>query len=312
MQLHGIHVDEKELLITAGAQSAIDLVFKTFTRPGDRVVLESPTYSRVIGQCELYDTQVLSIPMDEEGMIPEELERVCRRENPAMIYSIPNFHNPTGITSSHSRREEILRICERQRIPLIEDGFEEEMKYFGREVLPIKSMDRHGTVVYLGTFSKVLFPGVRIGWVAADRGAVARLAAVQKYSHLCGPPADQAALAQFCEKGLYDVHIKKMHRVYRSRMQTALEALEKHMPTGDVSWTRPAGGYTLWLRISRPGLEEERFLEACAARGVMLAPGRYFFTGSQGDLYFRISVGTVDAEHIERGIRLIAETIEEL
>jgi GntR family transcriptional regulator/MocR family aminotransferase len=313
LRLHGIRVGPDEILITAGAQNGIELLFKCFAPPGSAVVVESPSYSRAVGLARLLGIELVPVSMTPAGMDLEELEGILSDHSPALVYTIPNFHNPTGITTSQEHREQLLQLCERAGVPLAEDGFEEEMKYYGTSVLPVKSMDRSGAVLYLGTFSKVLFPGLRIGWIAAHPEAVKQLTAVQKYSLLCGSSADQAALALFCRRGFYDAHLRRMHRIYRSRMQAALRALRSHLLSGPLHWSKPLGGYTLWLESADSTFPQEmEFLRRLAQRGVLVSPGGDHYIGSSDGTRFRLSIGEVEEEQIEEGIRRIGEAVREI
>jgi len=223
---------------------------------------------------------VSSGALNPGGMDLNALEQVCEKESPAFIYTIPNFHNPTGITTDQKHREKLIHICENYRVPLAEDGFEEEMKYFGRVALPVKSIDRRGVVIYLGTFSKILFPGLRIGWIAADRECIQRLVPVQRSTVLAGNHLDQAALEMFCRAGFYDMHVKKMHRTYRKRMNTAITAIKTYFPGDNVSWTVPAGGYVIWVRRTEKNQSETEIISRIKRAGVAVTPGRFHFFGA--------------------------------
>ena len=310
LQLHGVHSSCDQIMITAGAQSALSLIFSAFTTPGDRVAVESPTYSRAIGLAKLHNVELLPIEMDSEGMDLGQLQRVLAEKKPSLIYTIPNFHNPTGITTSQTHRETLLRTAEAYEVPIVEDGFEEEMKYFGKAVLPIKSMDRRGIVLYVGTFSKVLFPGVRVGWIAGDRTALSQLTTLQKFSHLAGSSVEQAALNMYCRKGFYENHIKRMHRVYRRRMQTALSCLSEQLDGAPVDWTQPAGGYTLWLHMRDEHARETEVLRSLARQGVLVSPGHFHYADDSQTVSFRISIGAVDEEAIREGIRRLAAGVK--
>ena len=151
------------------------------------------------------------------------------------------------------------------------------MKYFGSAVLPIKSMDKHKAVIYMGTFSKVLFPGIRIGWIAADKEVIQRLLAIKRFSDLSSSNVVQAAVHEFCSQGHYDLHIKRMHRNFSKRMKTALKALKKYMPSGVVSWNEPAGGYLIWVKLINPKVETSEINEMFSKHGVVVSPGEYYF-----------------------------------
>lgn len=312
MRLHGVAASADEILITTGAQNAIERLLRLLAVPGASLACESPTYSRAMDIFRLAGVDIVGVPMTEAGMDLEALEEVIRSHHPALVYTIPNFHNPTGITTDQAHRERLLALCERHRLPLVEDGFEEEMKYFGKTVLPIKSMDHHGVVVYLGTFSKILFPGLRIGWIAADRRCIQRLAAIQRALILSGNLLDQAALHRFCRMGYYDLHITRMHRIYRRRMQTLLKALRATFTDGHLHWTEPAGGYTVWVRLQETAAAEDEILRRLLARGVMVLPGSFHFHGTADGTCFRLSIAHLDEAAIAEGIRRLAAGLDDL
>ncbi len=310
-QAHGIAVNSEEILITNGAQQAIDLVFRLFTVPGQAVAFESPTYSLVLPLFESHGIRPLKIPMNENGLDLGHLEKTLKKDRPAFLYTIPNFHNPTGITTTQAHRETLLSICEEKKLPIIEDGFEEEMKYFGKVTLPIKSMDKNKIVVYLGTFSKVLFPGVRLGWIAAEKECVQRVTAIKRFSDLSTSNVIQAALYEFCRQGHYELHIRRMHRSFRKRMTAALESLEHNIPRELVSWTEPTGGYLIWLKLKKKHSDERVFQEICLRNGVKVSPGSHFFYDHTPDIHFRISISMLDEEEINAGIVALGRAIRE-
>ena len=216
------------------------------------------------------------------------LEQQLKESRPRLIYSIPTFHNPTGISSSQAHRERLLKLCETYSVPLVEDGFEEEMKYFGKAVLPIKSMDKQQVVIYLGTFSKVLFPGIRVGWIVAPKNLIPRLGRIKQVSEICGSPLTQAAVYQFCKQGFYELHKKRLHRVYRKRMQIALQACREFLPTDIIQFTKPDGGYLIWLTLLNSGIEEEKLIQQLLDDGVAVSPGSKFFPDLQNQVHFPI------------------------
>jgi DNA-binding transcriptional MocR family regulator len=170
--LHGIQAHPDELLVTFGAQQALDLALRGLARPGDSVLVESPTYNEMLGLLKLQGLRALTIPSGSGGIDFPALDPLIRRERPVLLYVMPSFRNPTGQSLDQAQRETLMALCERHSLPILEDGFTEEMKYFGRPILPMKSMDRTGQVLYAGTFSKVLFPGLRLGWLLAPRSCI--------------------------------------------------------------------------------------------------------------------------------------------
>lgn len=184
------------------------------------------------------------------------------------------------------------------------------MKYFGRTVLPIKSMDQRGTVIYIGTFSKVLFPGLRIGWIAASRECIRTMNAIKNISEISTNSLNQAALALFCEYGYYDHHLKRLHRIYRRRMQCAMKACRDFFPANGVSYTKPPGGYTFWVSVDTGAGPEQELIERIKAQGVSVAAGRLFQVNSDGAAGFRLSIAQRSEREIEEGIRRIGQVLQ--
>ncbi len=312
MRLHSVTVSADEIMVTTGAQNAMELLSQLLAAPGGGVAFEDPTYSRALDVFRLNNLDMTGIPMTGQGLDLEALESLLRSRPPAFVYTIPNFQNPTGLTTDQPHREKLLRLCERYGTPLVEDGFEEEMKYFGKAVLPIKSMDRSGLVVYLGTFSKVLFPGLRIGWIAADRELIRRLIPLQQASILSGSHLLQAALHAFCQAGHYDLHIRRMHRIYRRRMQTALKAMHRLLDRPEVVWKEPTGGYIIWLRLKDAGLGEDEAVDRLFQRGVKVMPGGSHFFGPMEDVFIRLSIAHLDEDQIEEGFSRLGQGLQDI
>lgn len=307
---HGISVSEKEILITNGAQQGIDLVLRLFAIPGKTVIIEAPTYGVLIPLLKLHNAKVKSVPMLEDGMDLHSLERLLKKGDTAFIYTMPNFHNPTGITTSHLHREKLLTLCHTYNVPLIEDGFEEDLKYFGRVDLPIKSIDHNNVVIYLGTFSKALFPGLRIGWICAAPECVDRLTCIKRYSDLSSGNLSQAAIHYFCEHGYYDLHLKRLHRIYKKRMEAAQKTLENSFPEG-FGWTKPAGGYLLWIKMPFK-LTDDEFQKYFSRQGIGVSPGMHYFYNCNESEFFRISISAMDEKEIREGLCRLAGILKNL
>ncbi len=302
LRSHGVSVGSDEILITNGAQQALDLVLRLMTRTGDRVIVEGPTYGMLHPLLRLHGVNPVEVVMRRDGMDLDALEAILGRDPPSLIYTMPNFHNPTGVTTDQAHRERLLELCETHRVPLIEDGFEEEMKYFGKAVLPIKSMDANGLVFYVGSFSKIVFPGLRVGWIAAHPTAIGQLISIQHASCLSTNTLAQAAADRFSLGGGFEAYLRRIHRIYRRRMKTMIEALEQYLPA-DVEWTRPAGGYTLWLTLPNPVESESRICDDLEKAGVRVAPGRRFYATAPAHAHLRLSIACVDEAQIEEGSR---------
>lgn len=310
LRMHGVSVIPEEILITNGAQQALELILKLLTEPGDKVIVESPTYANLLPLLRFYLVDVEEIPMREDGMDLDLLEQSLNSRIASVLYTIPNFQNPTGISTSQGHRERLLSICEKHDVPIVEDGFEEEMKYFGKVVLPIKSMDERKIVLYVGTFSKVLFPGIRIGWIAADEECVERLTAIKRFNDISTNHVVQVAMYHFLQMGYYDLNLRRLHRIFRNRMQIAIQAMESNLPEG-VSWTRPMGGYTIWVRMHFC-VDESLLKETSLNRGVLVSPGSYYFnTGDRGN-YCRISIASLEEDEIGEGIHRLGLALKDL
>jgi DNA-binding transcriptional MocR family regulator len=311
LRAHGIAVGSNEILITNGAQQALDLVLRLVTRPGDQIVVEAPTYGMLHPLLRLHGIEPVEVTMRDDGMDLDALERILDGERPKLIYTMPNFHNPTGVTTDQVHRERLLELCETRGVPLLEDGFEEEMKYFGKAVLPIKSMDAKGVVFYVGSFSKIVFPGLRIGWIAAPLPAASRLASIQHASCLAANTLAQAAADRFSRRGEFELYLRRIHRVYRRRMQIMLEALGRCLPP-TVKWTKPAGGYTLWLTLPHPFEDETEICGRLRDAGVLATPGRLFFASTPEHAHLRLSISCVDETRIDEGCRRLGDVLNRI
>ncbi len=310
MRRHSVSVSEEEILITNGCQNGIELILKLLIKPGDKIITEMPCYASAIPLFNQYTSKIIGIPFTENGMNLVDFEKVIRKEHPAVFYTIPNFHNPTGITTSQAYREKLLSICQKYKLPVIEDGFSEEMKYFGKNILPIKSMDKNNLVFYLGTFSKIMFPGLRVGWIAADKECIKTLGYMKRAGELSGVTFSQAALHKFCEKGYYELHIKKMHKVYKKRMHIAINSLKEFVPHDKFGFTKPFGGYTIWVEAKDKKIDEDIMIEEIKKHGVTVSPGKIYFPGKHKYGAFRISIAKTDENEIAEGIKRIGKALK--
>lgn len=311
MRQHGVSARTDEILLTNGMQNGIELVFRTLTTKGDCIITETPSYKAALYLSNYLGIKVIGIPMTSEGMDLDILEERLKECNPKLIYTMPTFQNPTGLSTSQTHREKLLNLCEKYRVPMVEDGFEEEMKYFGKAVLPIKSMDKNQAVIYLGTFSKVLFPGVRIGWIVAPKELIGKMGSLKYVSDISGNPLIQASVYQFCMQGFYEIHKKRLHRVYRKRMQTTLQACREFLSPEFVNWTKPDGGYLLWLSLKKGQESEKEIMDRLFAAGVNVTAGSQFFPEPGEGIHFRLSIAHRKEEEIREGIRRIAKVIED-
>ncbi|MGE5652682.1 MAG: PLP-dependent aminotransferase family protein [Bacillota bacterium] len=307
----GINASPEEIMITNGSQHSFDLILRLLATPGGSVAIESPTYDEIFPLLRLAGLRPIGIPMLADGMDLSVLADVLQRERPVLVYTMPSFQNPTSISTSQQHRERLLALCMQHRVPILEDGFEEDMKYFGRAVLPIKSMDSEGLVFYCATLSRVLFPGLRIGWLVAHRECIDHLASVRHYTGLSSSGLLQAAVHTFGVDGSLDRHISRMHRVFRRRMQTAIRVLHRDIPTTWAEWDDPSGGYLIWLRLrpTKAPVEWDAILTKHRIKAVL---GDRFFTSPQPNTYLRLSIAGLNEEEITEGIRRLAVALAEV
>ncbi|MGD8778879.1 MAG: PLP-dependent aminotransferase family protein [Ignavibacteria bacterium] len=312
-RLHGISVSAQEIIITSGAQNAIDLLMKLLAKPRSRVFVESPTYGMIIPTLKYYNCEIVPIPMREDGVDLNIIEKEYNNGLPAFFYTMPNFHNPTGITTNQEHREKLIALFEKCRVPIIEDAFEEEMKYFGKVPLPIKSMDINQIVFYIGSFSKILFPGIRLGWIAADKECINRLATLKRFGDIASTLPEQAALADFYSQGYYELHIKKIHKIFRRRMMKAVQTLERKIKNKNISWIEPNGGYTIWLTLENVELSYEDMNKIFYSKKVRVALGKDFFpVPDEKKKYCRLSIASLDEKEIVEGIDRLAKAFKKI
>ncbi len=310
--LHGMSVSSDEMLITNGAQNAIDLLLKLLVKPHSRVFVESPTYGMIIPTLTYYNCEIIEIPMRDDGVDLDYIKKELKKGLPIFFYTMPNFHNPTGVTTTQEHREKLISIFEKHGVPIIEDAYEEEMKYFGKVPLPIKAMDFNQLVIYIGSFSKILFPGIRVGWIAADKKCINRLATLKRFSDISSSLPEQAALADFCKQGYYELHIKRIHKIYRKRMILAVQTLEEKIKNKNITWIEPNGGFTIWLTMKNIKVEYEQLNRIFQTYKIRLALGKDFFPYVEKDKHFRLAIASLNEEEIVEGIDKFSRALQEI
>ncbi|MEE2674981.1 MAG: PLP-dependent aminotransferase family protein [Myxococcota bacterium] len=296
-----------EIVLCHGASQGISLALRLFAQPGDAVAVELPTYHNLLSTLVALGLQAVPVPLGLDGPDLEQLERVLSRPEVKAFYTIPTFHNPMGTTTSTAARRQLLEVAGRCGTPVIEDGFEMDLRCVGRDVPPLAALDQRGLVVHLSSFSKSLFPGVRVGSITARGRVLEGLLALKHSTDLSDAMPLQAALEEFVRSGEYDRHLGRMRRMLRSRTRAMLAALESEMPDGST-WTEPEGGYQVWLEL---GFDvDTRDLLADAAReGVLFAPGSQFLTDRGPSRGLRLTLAQADEDEIQRGVEILGKVI---
>ncbi len=306
----GVRTTTENVLIVNGSQQALDLICRTLLDPGDPVVVESPTYTIVLPLLAQYQARIDEVAMTPRGMDLDALEAQLTRSRPKLLFTMPTFHNPTGITMDLASRRRLVDLAARFRVPIVEDDFDSELRFNGKPVPPLKALDEQDCVAYIGTFSKGLFPGLRLGWIVAPRDVVVTLRRSKLISDYHTSLLLQAAVLEFCERGYYSEHLKKLALIYREKSRKLIGALERFFPK-TVSWTEPEGGFASWVTLPE-NVSAEAVLAESSVDGVMFTPGSNFFARGQGKRFLRLSISRVSLEHIELGIKKLGATLERL
>ncbi|MEX2146449.1 MAG: PLP-dependent aminotransferase family protein [Candidatus Rokuibacteriota bacterium] len=304
----GIEARPEEILIVNGSQQGFDLIARTLVDPGDVVAIEQPTYPRAMQVFRAFGARLLAVERDAAGPRPDAFERLLERHAPKLFYCQPSAHNPTGLTMGLETGRRLLAAAARHQVPIVEDGFDGSLYYGARPAGPLKAFDRDGVVIYIGTFSKILFPGLRLGWLVAPAGVAERLQAAKQLADLHTSALIQAAVHRFCERKLLDRHLTRVAAEYGRRRALLLGALRRRMPEG-VEWTEPQGGFSLLVTLPA-GYDAAALLPKAIERGVAFTPGAAFFLEGAGERTLRLSFSSVPAARIDDGIRRLADLIK--
>lgn len=305
----GIDFAGQQLLITNGFRQGVELVLRTLVEEGETVFVEAPCYNGVLGLLKSRGARIVPIEMDGQGMSAQALERALQKERPKLIYCVPTYQNPTGLNMSFERRERILSLCAQYGVPVLEDGFSEELRYRGESYPALKAMDRSGVVIYAGSFSKVLFPGLRVGWVVAPE-ALARYLLNEKYNEdIHTAVLQQAGLYEFCRRGHLERHLRASRALYRQRMETMLSELERHF--SDIAhWPRSDGGFSVFVSFEE-GVDTRRLLKAARRSGVLYVPGDVFYPDGRGKNSLRLGFSRLECDKIVEGMARLRRVFRE-
>jgi 2-aminoadipate transaminase len=319
---YGVKAKPEHVLITAGSQQALDLIGKLLINPGDRVLVEAPTYLGALQAFNVYGAEYLCVPSDEDGLRTDLLEEPLR-SGPKFMYVLPNFQNPGGTTLAEGRRHELVLLAERFGIPIIEDDPYGQLRYEGEHLTPLVALDREnlrrrdrgysiGNVIYLSTFSKTLSPGLRLGWIVAPPEVIVKLVQLKQGADLHTSTFVQMVAHEVAKDDFLNEHIKVIRRVYGERRDVMLHALEEYFPS-EVSWTRPLGGLFLWVTLPT-GMDSHRLFESALKENVAFVPGDSFYSGNgfagEGLRHFRLNFSNAEPEKIREGIRRLSVAIK--
>src|SRR3984885_9922304 len=313
MRAEGMVADEDEMLVTTGGQQVIDLVCKTLVDPGDVVVCEAPTYPGAVPTFCAYQADVVQVTMDRDGMLMTELEATLDRleregRTPKFIYTVPNFHNPAGVTMSLERRHELVRIASERELLVLEDNPYGLLRYEGVPLPTLRSLDED-FIIYSSTFSKILSPGVRLGWTCAPAPVLAKMTLGKQASDLCSSSISQYFVSAYFESGPWEDYVRSLIEIYRRRRDVMLDALAEHFPR-EAEWTLPEGGLFIWATLP-DYIDTTDLLARALQEHVAFVPGRAAFVDGRGGSAMRLNFSGVDEDDIREGIRRIGEVVRE-
>ena len=318
---YGIKSHTENVLITSGSQQALDLIGKLLINPGDRVLVEAPTYLGALQAFNVYGAEYVSVPSDDEGLQTEHLEAPLRT-GPKFMYVLPNFQNPGGTTLSEGRRHQLVLLADKYGIPIIEDDPYGQLRYEGEHLPPLVVLDREnlrrddgysiGNVIYLSTFSKTLAPGLRLGWIVAPADVIGKLVQLKQGADLHTSTFGQMVAYEVAKDNFLDEHVKLIRKVYRERRDVMLDALKKYFPP-EVTWTHPHGGLFLWITLPE-GLDCNKLFEAALQENVAFVPGDCFYAANflkEGCRHLRLNFSYGQPEQIREGIRRLSVAVKQ-
>ncbi len=308
--------DEDALMATVGSQEALYIASVALLDPGDIVVTEEPAYLGAVQAFKLRGSRFLTVPIDEQGMRTDKLEEALRRARSEglaaklkLIYTVPTCNNPSGTTMPLDRRKHLLELAEEYDLLVIEDDPYSFIAFEKVEAPPLKTLDRSGRVIYMSTFSKILAPGLRLGWLVAHEEIVSKLELVKQNVDLHTPSLTQYIAAEALKRGVIRRHLPRIKALYKEKRDVMLSALEEYMPEG-VRWTRPVGGLFVWVWFPE-NVNSRRLLQKAIEKGVVFVPGDAFYPNGGGENTARLNFSYPSVEEIREGVKRLAEAVKE-
>lgn len=312
----GAEIDKDNILIVSGSQQALDLIGKIFIDPGDPIIVGLPTYLGALQAFNSHRARMIGVPVDKQGMNMDRVEEILREfgkkgEKIKFIYVVPDFQNPSGVTMTLERREKLLELCYEYGTIVVEDSPYRELRFEGESLPMVGAMDKRGYAFSLHTFSKILFPGTRVGWVIANKAIMDKLVMAKQPADLCSSPFTQAIIYEYCRRGLLEPHIEKIVDLYRKKRDVMLGDLERYMPKdAGVDWTHPEGGLFLWVTLPEH-LDAEDLFPKAIEKKVAYVMGSAFHCDRSGKNTMRLNFSYPSEEQIDEGIKRLAVLIKE-
>ena len=311
-KVNSVHEDDAILIMT-GANQGIDLTAKALINKGDKIIVESPSFIGSLNAFRTYETELIGVKVEDDGMSMEELEKALKNNDSVkLIYTIPTFQNPTGVTMSLEKRKKMLELASKYDVLILEDNPYGDLRFSGEDVPTIKSLDTEGRVVYAGSFSKILSPGMRLGYIVAPSALAEKIEILKQVNDVHTPMLTQLMCVEFMKKYNIDDYIEKNRELYGKKCKAMLDAMEKYFPKGKVKWVVPEGGIFLWCEC--PTITDVApIVDRCIEKKVAIVPGSNFAT----DIFapsnmFRLNYSSATIENIEEGIKRLGEVLTEM
>jgi 2-aminoadipate transaminase len=303
----GIEFSPDSIQITGGSQQGLDIVGRVFLEPGSVVLTEEPTYLGALQAFSFYQARFISVKTDENGIIPTDLEYKIKEFNPVFIYLVPNFQNPSGITMSAERRQAVVALAMKYDIPIIDDNPYGELRFYGRPVPSLKVMGGQH-VIQLGTFSKIISPGLRIGWIAADKEFIRMCELMKQACDLHSNTFAQYVVYEFARDGALEAHIEVIKKAYKIRRDLMIDTLAKELKNGTI-WSEPEGGLFLWVKLP-DGFSASELLPKAIKAGFAYVPGKHFYSQNPDDSTLRLNFCNASEKNIVEGVKRLAAVVK--
>ncbi|WP_342535176.1 PLP-dependent aminotransferase family protein [Lysinibacillus sp. FSL K6-1151] len=307
MELKGVDISNKDIVITNGFTEGLDILLSSLAKKSGRVLCENPTHQAALKLFRLHGLEIHGIEMKDDGIDMDQVEKALAAKEFDFAYLIPSYHNPTGIVTSSEKRNAIFQLFAKYQIPVVEDGFNEELRYLSAHLAPLIAFSGKGNnIVYIGSFSKILFPGLRVGWILADKALIDCLESMKRARTIHTSTLDQAVLYQYLQDGYFEKYLKKARSVYKKKYELARQACMQFIPFSRITGD---GGLHLFIELEE-GIDARLLLEKCYDKGVVFYPGDVFFTNGKGSNTFRLGFSRLADDDIVRGIQIIGDTLK--
>ncbi len=307
---HGIKADVENIQIISGAQQGIDIIAKAFLNYGDYVIMESPSYTGAIAAFQTRGARIIDIPLEENGMDLAMLETKIKNHQPKLLYIMPNFQNPTGVSYSAEKKQRIMEICKKYKVYIIEDDYLSDLSFYSKDNSTLKSIDNMDQVIYIKSFSKIFMPGLRLGFLVIPKQIYNNLLVAKHTSDISTSGLIQRAFQLYLSKGIWRRHLAYIEASYKERFDKMVECIERYIPS-DVHYHLPKGGLNFWFKLPK-NISVKALNEAALRENIAIAPGYLFFLNNNQANYFRLSIASLKTYEIQQGMKKLAEIIKGL